>query len=199
MAKTKKNGAKNDWKKDAYEASASFGRIYSYFSLIGSCLFGGFFVILGLYLLFRRHTLDSVTTGTISAVKDSSYTLTFKADGKDYNIELPKQQEPTSTTTINGKTTSTHVIYNIGQSVILRYDSKNPNNISIGNPPIKGIGIGLFIFGLIIITIASIWFYFVQKNKTVAAVSGVGEATGIIGNVFSTGVGATTNAFNNEN
>lgn len=166
--KSKKGG---DFANDAYDASATVGRVMSYFSLAIGVLISIVMIIIGLVLIFRKPSLNSAAVGVVTEVgtcQNSNCTLTIKftTGGKEYTV----------TSTANG-------VFTKGQNVTLRYDSANPNNVSVGNPPIRGIGAGVLLIGVIILVISIAWFWVVQNSKVVAAVSGVGDVIGMGDNI----------------
>jgi len=159
------------WQTQALDTSAQVGKTLSYFQLAGQIFIGIICLSIGVYLLFRKHTYDSVTTGSVTSVKNGIVGVQFIVNGKQYNVNY------SSTGNTNGNQNTS---YNVGQTVTIRYSSSNPSNFSIGDPPLKLIGVGLIFLALCLIIGGSIWFYFVQKNKYVAAFSGVTDVVGAV-------------------
>jgi hypothetical protein len=180
---TKERGGANDTMKEVaptntanilYDASATFGRIMAYFKLAGGIIVGVILMLVGIYLIRKKPTLTSQVQAQVTAVKcqDASNqcnaTVQFVgADGKQYTSQLVGT-------------------YSVGQKIMLNYDPTNPSSTSSGNTMSdKTAGIIFLVFGILITLASGIWFYFVQKYKTVAAVSGVLDATGAVGNAFN--------------
>ena len=147
----------------AYDASATFGRIMSYFQLVGAIIVGIIFIIIGIVLI-RKKSLSGQGTGKVTAIScNESNTATntpctatvqfVGADGKQYN------------STING-------VYTVGQEVPINYDPLQRSS--------KTTGIIILVVGILILLAGCVWFYFVQKYKAAAAISGVGDAANIV-------------------
>ena len=157
-----------------YSASATFGRIMSYFQLAGGIIVGVVLIIIGIYLLRRKPPLIAHGEAQVIAVtctgasNQCNATVQFiAADGKQYTAQLVGA-------------------YSVGQKLPINYDPTNPSIISSGTTMSdKTAGIIFLVFGILCTIASAVWFYFVQKYKAVAAVSGVVDATGAIGNAFN--------------
>jgi len=157
-----------------YDASATFGRIMSYFQLAGGIIAGVILVLIGIYLIRRKPTLIGHGEAQVTAVtctgasNQCNTTIQFVgADGKQYSTQIVGP-------------------YSVGQKISINYDPISPTTVSSGNTMSdKTAGIIFLVFGILCTIAASVWFYFVQKYKAVAAVSGVVDATGAVGNAFN--------------
>ena len=157
----------------AYDATATFGRIMSYFQLIGGIIFGLIFIVVGIVILRKPPLKGSgqakVTAVTCTGSNNSQCNATIQfvgADGKQY------------TTTIQGP-------YSVGQSVNISYDPNAPSQTATSNSVSnKTAGTIFLVVGILVFIGAIAWFYIVQKYKAAAALSGVGNAAGIANNIF---------------
>ena len=174
--KYKRGGDNTQLMNDAYDATASVGRIMSWVNLLVGIFIGIIFITIGIVVLRNKsQTYNGKTNAKITKVectgsgKNSSCTLTVKYDvnGKSYSVNILKDG-----------------VYNVDQTISIKYNLSNPQDITtetVSNTTIGWILIGL---GLIIIIGVSVWTYVVQKNKTVAAASGVGNIVGIASSGF---------------
>ena len=173
--KAKKGG---DMFNDAFNASATVGRVMSWFSLVIGIIFSIVLIIVGVVFL-KSKTYDSSINAKITNVscsgsgKDSSCSveLTYQVNENEFKVN----------TIMKG-------VYNVGQFVPIKYDSANPQDMStttVSSKLIGGICIGA---GLLILLGTCLWFYFVQTNNTIAAVSGVGNMAGMVNNGFDNNV-----------
>lgn len=157
-----------------YEASATFGKIVSYFQLFAGLIIGVILLLLGVYLLRSKElkgkgsaivTATSCDKSDVDLNKTCTATVQFTAaDGKQYS------------SIITG-------IYTIGQEVAVNYDPNHPATVN-KSLSTRNIGIVLLVVGSLIIIAASVWFYLVQKYKVAAAATGIGEAGNIITSPF---------------
>jgi len=172
-AKNGKNGKKGgDMVSDAFNASATFGRIMSWFGLVIGIIFSIIIIVIGVVFVNSK-TYDSSIDAKITSTSCSG-------SGKDASctLELSYQVNETEYKT----NTSVNKIYNVGQIIPIKYDSANPVDITtttVSPKLIGGICIG---FGLLLLIGVCAWTYIVQTNDTVAAVSGVGNMVGMVNN-----------------
>ena len=161
----------------AIDASAGFGRIMAVFNVIVATLVLGGFLILGLFLTFKKDKYSATANGTISEATCSTVqsdrgaksascdvkVVFTAADGKKYEVQT---------------IVSRHLAKN--QSVSVSYDPTNPLDISLSPVKLRTVGIIMAVVSIIVLLLAWGWFYIVMKNKTAAAVSGVANVAGII-------------------
>ena len=159
---------------DAYDATATFGRIMSYFQLIGGIIFGIIFIVVGVVIMRKPPLKGSgqakVIKVSCTGTNNSQCNATVQfvgSDGKQY------------TSTIQGS-------YSVGQMVNINYDPSAPSDsIAAGGMSNKTGGIIFLVVGILVLLGAIVWFYIVQKYKAAAAVSGVGDVANIADNIFS--------------
>lgn len=161
----------------AYTASASVGRAMAWFQLAGSIFFGIILIIIGIVILNSNSiSYDVSTNATITKAScsgsgnSSSCTLTLSY--------IVNETKISANITANG-------IYNEGQTITIRYNSQNPQNITLDTLSSSFIAWIFIIFGVFVIIGSSVWFYFVQTNETIAAASGVGNIAGIAKSGFN--------------
>ena len=151
-----------------FSGSATVGTIYATISLITGIIVGVIMIAFGIGILLHRSHLKSVS-GTVKsdstctssgAGKDTttlcSTTITYKIDGKSYN-------EPAD---------SGIKKYKSGDNLTVYYSPSTPANPELSPVP-KAIGWGLIAFAILIVSGASINYYFVTKSKAYAAVVGI--------------------------
>ena len=159
---------------DAYDTTASVGRMMSWVSLFIGCLIGLIIFIIGIYLVTSKSTnmYDMSTTATVTSSTCNNQTCTL-------NLTYIVNDK-----TLTGTTEGTGV-YNVGQTITIKYSSQNPANITTNTVSSVFVGSIMIFIGLVIFIGSCIWFYFVQNNKTVAAISGVGNIAGIMDTGFN--------------
>jgi hypothetical protein len=167
--KYKKSTRGGDFASDAYDTSASFGRLMSYFSLLIGIIVGVIFLVMGIYII-RKPALTGTAEGTIKSVScpgnSCSGTLSFTGlDKTDHIVTIPGT-------------------YAIGQIVSIHYNPTDPSQVTTGNVSNKTTGIIVLIVGVFILIGAIIWFYIVQKYKAAAAATGALDAVNIGANMF---------------
>jgi hypothetical protein len=161
----------------AYTATASVGRAMSWFQLAGSIFFGIILIIIGIIILNSDSTSYDISTTAI--ITNTSCSGSGKSSSCTLTLSYSVNEEKMSTNiTANG-------VYNIGQNINIKYNSKNPHNITLDTISSSFIAWMFIIFGIFVIIGSSIWFYFVQTNETIAAASGVGEIAGIAKSGFN--------------
>lgn len=156
---------------DAYDATATVGRISSWFSLFFGCLFGILLSVGGVYLSKIEDIYDKSTTATVKSVK---CTGSGKEQSCSLNIEY----------SVDGKNTTIDIVqmgaYNVGQTINIKYSSKNPSDVTAQSTSPKLFGIGLIFLGVLILIGSCASFYLVQNNKLIAAASGTGNIAGMV-------------------
>jgi hypothetical protein len=171
--KTKRVKKGGGFGSDAYDATATVGRISSWFSLFFGCIFGIIFSAAGVYLSTIVDEYDKTTNATIKTVK---CTGTGKEQSCSLNVEY----------SVDGKNMTSDIIksgaFNEGQTIAIKYSSKNPSNITADTLSAKFLGIGLIFLGVLILIGSCVSFYLVQNNKLIAAASGTGNIAGLVFN-----------------
>ena len=161
----------------AYTATASVGRAMSWFQLAGSIFFAIILIIIGVVILNNDNTSYDISTRAI--IKNAS----CSGSGKSSSCTL------TLTYNVNGEKMSTDIsangVYNVGQTINIKYSSKNPQDITLDTISSGFIAWMFIIFGFFVMIGSSVWFYFVQTNETIAAASGVGNIAGIAKSGFN--------------
>ena len=172
----KKGGNTTEILKTVYDDTASVGRIMSWVNLVVGFFIGFILIVIGIVVLRNKSpTYDGKVNAKITKVEctgsgnNSSCTLTvtYDVNGKSYTVNTLK----------NG-------VYNVGQTINIKYNSSNPQDITTDAMSNTAIGWILIGVGIIIIISVSVWTYIVQKNKTIAAASGVGNIVGVASSGF---------------
>ena len=176
-----KGGDTSQLMNDAYDATATVGRIMSWINLVVGIIIGIIFIIVGIVILRNKTpSYDSSTIATITAVSCSG-------SGNNSSCTL------TISYTVNDKTITNNIIqngvYNVDQTLKIKYNSANPQEISTDTISNTAFGWIIIVIGILIIIGVCIWTYVVQINKTIAAASGVGNVVGIA----TDGFGSTNN------
>lgn len=119
--------------------------VLSIFALIATAM-----LVFGGLLLFKKSKYDVATTATVTAVM-------CQQDTNKCNITLKykdqSNKEVTRTAIVKGPIT-------VGSTRGILYDSGNPNNFYPSQPPVKAVGGGIFVGGLVIATACVISAYF---------------------------------------
>lgn len=164
----------------AYEGSASLGKIVgmvgaSFAMLIGILLLGG-----GLYFLFRKNTSIN-TEGTIKKAECTEVTttvdnkkvvtqncildITYTVDGTSYSVK---------------RSTDGAKVYKDGQTISISYDPSNPADAYIHTVSEKTIGWILLIISIFVIGGAGLSMYLTMKYKMYQAAQGVGVVSDVV-------------------
>ena len=163
--------------KPIYDTSATIGIIYSGLYALSFTFIAIIMILVGFWVKDINVKKTKTTPGVIESAdcvtatntneknnKSTSTTCQVKVsyivDGKDYNNEY------TSSSTVNK-----------GQSVEILYDPLNPNDFTTGNQYYY-IGMGMIIFGFVMMISSWIWFALSIIFKPIAAATGVG----VVGN-----------------
>lgn len=161
---------------EIYSDAASFGRVYAIIGAVFASLFSLMFIIGGIYIIYHKSHLKSVT-GTVTS--DSLCT------------QLDKNSTSCSvnyTYTIKDKnysgTSTSSTSYKKGNKITVWYDPNHPGVHSEIDIPSKTIGVVAIIMGILIAIAAWVGVYLTRKYKFAAAASGVGGGIDIIKNVI---------------
>lgn len=156
---------------DAYDATATVGRISSWFSLFFGCLIGILLSVGGVYLSKGEDIYDKSASATVKTVKCTG-------TGKEQSCSLTIEY------TVEGKNLTADIVqngaYNVGQTIKIKYSSKNPSDVTAQTTSPKMFGIGMIVLGAVILLGSCASFYLVQNNKLFAAASGTGNIAGLV-------------------
>ena len=153
-----------------YSGTASFGRVMAVVGVVFAMIAALVMIPLGIYFIVHKTKLTSHTSGKVnnssctarsennSVVYDCTFQVSYTVGNKPYSIS---------------DTTSGSQQYNGGDSVTVYYDPNNPANGSVNSDNTHVMGVVLLVIGIIIPTVAWIWWYFARKYKSVAAAGGV--------------------------
>ena len=171
-------GDMNQMLSTAYSATASAGKALSWINLAIGIIIGIVVIIIGVFVMRINHNYN---TKTVALIKSA----TCSGSGKNTSCTLSLSY------TVNGKSLTSNTtasgIYNVNQSIPIKYDSTNPQDITTTTISHFWIGFGLIILGLIIIIASCVWCYVVQTNDTIAAASGTAGVIGIVDSGFNNG------------
>jgi hypothetical protein len=159
--------------KPIYDTTATIGIIYSVLYALLYTFIAIIMILVGFWVKNINVKKTKTTPGVIESAdcitatntdekKNKSTTtkcqvkVSYIVDGKDYNNEY------TSSSTVNK-----------GQSVEVLYDPLNPNDFTTGNEYYY-IGLGMIIFGFVIMISSWIWLALSIIFKPIAAATGVG-------------------------
>jgi len=163
---TRKGG---DFTNDAYDASASFGRIMSYFQLFGGILFSIIFIGIGIYMIHQpalTGTAEGKITDTLCQGSSCTGTLQYTGlDKANHIVSIPGN-------------------YTKDQIVAIHYNPTNPSQVTTGNMSNKTAGIIFLIIGIFVLIGSFVWFYIIQKYKIAAAATGAVDAFNIGTNII---------------
>lgn len=149
-----------------YSGVATYGRIRVIIGSIGGGLICLGLIAGGIYIVLHKDNHTSTASALVYNSKCSlignnqymcNFTLTYSANG----IKYSSQQSGT---------------YNYpileGSSLGISYNPNDPNDIMIGTPPSKAMGVILIVSGVIVGLITGLILYFTMKYKEFAAVEG---------------------------
>ena len=149
---------KNFFKNIAYNANA-------FYTLVLLCiLFSICFIIPGMYLLIKKHTLNYKSDGTIidSLCKPSEE----KPDSYVCNLTVNYPANDRTYTGVNvDNNTDILDTYNKGNNIPVYYDKNHPRTFIIRQYRLKTIGITLLCIGFVLITSACISYSFKYRKE----------------------------------
>ena len=159
---------------EVYDGAATFGQFMALLALIVGSIVSSILLLVSLYLLTRTSNYKS-TSATVVSVTSCSNVSSSSSSSYENNKELVQCQVAFKYTVDSKEYTNTITTgpQNVGSTVTLRYDVKNPNNVT-NNLISKGI-LGWILFGFAILIIAgvSLNYYIAQRFKFAAAGNGV--------------------------
>ena len=157
--------------KTMYNGAASFGRLMSYFRLIGGIVISIIFAAIGV-VIYKKPELPNSAEATviklICGINNTCNQATIQ-----YNVADNSQH----TATISGS-------YSMGQKITIYYTPTDPNHVETSKTP-KMLGIGLIGFAVFMLLWSIIYFYLVQNYTVLAAANGAGTGLGIAGTAVS--------------
>ena len=144
-----------------------YGKTMSTISVIGTTIISIILIAIGIYFLVHK---SKSTHPTLATITNAQCNLN---SNKKHNCTLTLSYNINNTKYTNILNTTNTIEYIKGQNIKIYYDNKNPKIISLNNASYnKMIAIFLIIFGLIILIMAWIYFYFAHKSKTFATILG---------------------------
>jgi len=155
---------------DLYEGSANLGRVSSYYTAIVCSILGLIFVVVGIWMLFKKAKYTDQVSANITNVNCNPQQMTFAncilhvsydVDGKKYDRSIDTDDNS----------------YTKGTDVTVYYDPNSPDDISLTKETSSEDRVGAWVFMLLGLLIAGIGWadvYLTRKSKAVAAVEGVG-------------------------
>lgn len=157
---------------EVYDGAATFGQFMALLALIVGSIVSSILLLVSLYLLTRTSNYKSTSATVVSVTSCSNVS---SSSSYENNKELIQCQVAFKYTVDSKEYTNTITTgpQNVGSTVTLRYDVKNPNNVT-NNLISKGI-LGWILFGFAILIIAgvSLNYYIAQRFKFAAAGNGV--------------------------
>ena len=127
----------------------------------------------GIYFIVHKTKLTAQTSGTVSGLPDvDKCSPKIENDNIVYNCSFEVAYKVGKKSYTTSATTSGSQDYKGEDPVTVYYDPDDPNNASINSDNTHVMGVVLLILGIIIPTVAWIWWYFARKSKAVAAVGG---------------------------
>ena len=157
---------------EVYDGAATFGQFMALLALIVGSIVSSILLLVSLYLLTRTSNYKSTSATVVSVTSCSNVS---SSSSYENNKELVQCQVAFKYTVDSKEYTNTITTgpQNVGSTVTLRYDVKNPNNVT-NNLISKGI-LGWILFGFAILIIAgvSLNYYIAQRFKFAAAGNGV--------------------------
>lgn len=150
---------------EIYSDAASFGRVYAIISAVVASLFSIMFIIGGIYIIYHKSHLKSVT-GTVTS---DSFCTQLDKNSASCSVHY--------TYTLNGEnyfgTSTSSIDYKKGDKITVWYDPNHPGVHREIDIPSKTIGVVAIIMGILIAVVAWVGVYVTRKYKFAAAASGV--------------------------
>lgn len=158
---------------DLYEGSANLGRVSSYYTAIICSILGLIFVVVGIWMLFKKAKYTDQVQATINnvhcppqhdqiAFAKCILEVSYTVDNKKYN-NISIDTDDTS--------------YKSNNKVTVYYDPNSPDDISLTKETSSDNRVGAWVFMLLGLLVAGMGWagvYLTRKSKAVAAVEGVG-------------------------
>lgn len=155
---------------DAYEATATFGRVTGYINVAIGTLVCLLVIGFGIYMVTAKQTLTGRTTGVLTQADcEKNFCMV--------RVRFTPAETQTEVTSGNLRVGTNH---SVGQNVTVSYDPTNPNNFALNAVSNRVIGWVLLGFGVVALVLVWVWFYLVITYKPVAAASGATQFVGMI-------------------
>jgi len=149
--------------KPIYESSANIGLLYNLMSALFSTFICIIIISVGFWIkdtnVKKSETTSGIIDTTVCTIEKNKTTCMATVKYTVKNVNYTNQY------------TSQGVV-NKGQVVDVYYNPLDPNDFSVDNYTYY-IGIGMIIFGIIIVISSWIWFLLSYMYKPIAAISGV--------------------------
>jgi hypothetical protein len=147
---------------------AFIGKMEAIFDIILGIFVGIIFLCIAIYLFISTDVYDNHTKGTVqnSLCKkmfskkdkwDCSFNILYNIDNTEYLK--------------NNVNTNSRIRYIDGNSIDLRYNPNNKNEITTTTWTNKTLAYLFLILSLLSIIVPICWYYFIKNNKNLAAVS----------------------------
>jgi len=171
-----------------YSGAADFGRFRAKIALFIGCIISVIAILFGISMVLRHTKLTAQTSGRIIKITEQCEqvldndgqhqryicepdTIEYTVDGKNYQI----------TRSVISKTQFRKLQFGIVQ---IYYDPTNPSHADTRSDDMKTVGMLAIGFGLIVLALAYLSYWMVNKYKFAAAASGVGGAADIMRDIF---------------
>ncbi len=164
---------------DIYTGTATVGKVEADIGAIIGTVFA-ILLIGGGWLVMRRGRSYREVSATVTTSNCTPDTLA-KSKGKctiqvSYTVSDKNYKQTVST---KGQA------YSVGDTLKIQYDPKDPSEIRLNGkggtgPPYKAIGIGMIVFGLIILVVSWAQVYLTKRYKPFAAAAGAADIVGAI-------------------
>lgn len=181
-----------------YSGTASFGAVMSDIKAIIGTVIGIIMIIVG--IAFERHKTVYSLLGNGKVIDSTNLIGTPKQDtdsngkviGKPYeswsgSIEVINDKDTSKTRQtfqINGvRTENTLTPYQVGKSIPIYVNPKDPTDFRISSDDTSVIGWVLIGFGVFIIIGSWVWAYFANKYKVIGAYEGVSTGVDFVKNI----------------
>jgi hypothetical protein len=161
-----------------YSGSAEFGVIWALIGAIIATIIGVCMIIVGIYILVKKSTLQQVS-GTVVSVDPPSCGV-GSGNPTTYSCNITVSYLVNTTHLQKIIWYSGSVIYSPGQSITVYYNPSDPGDASLSGPVPHFIGGILILFGLLIPIGSWFWYYMSRRYKFVAAAEGMAGAYSLI-------------------
>lgn len=164
-----------------YEDVQSYGRFMSTLWLIVAAVFGGIFILVGIFSIFRKAKYTAQTIGEIIN-KPTCIKIPRTSDKEDikYDCTDIKLSYKVNDTVYSPTKDNVGSKYQHKDKPIIFYNPKDPSDFSFNSDASRAFGIVFIIIGLIIISVGYFSYYVSHKYAFGAASTGISSGLGII-------------------
>jgi hypothetical protein len=156
---------------EVYDGAATFGQFMALLALIVGSIVSSILLLVSLYLLTRTSNYKSTSATVVSVTSCSNVSSSsYEKNQESIQCQVAFKYTVDSKEYTNTITTGPQ---NVGSTVTLRYDVKNPNNVTNNLISKDILGWILFGFAILIIAGVSLNYYIAQRFKFAAAGNGV--------------------------